>query len=179
MYRTVYMSLMPSRLPAKADTGPDFGPAMTALLPKYRAFVLAYCTTAGAVGTEAARQAGYSHQEAQALRVTASRLMHKPTVLAAIREVCMQNIASDAPVMVEALKRVALNQQHKDQVKALGMLLNRGGLPDVTEKNINVNVTMSNQQKIAEITQFAEEMGLDPKTLLGNVTDVDFEEVKK
>lgn len=164
-------------LPTKTDAGPEFGPAMTVLIPKYRAFVLAYCTSAGAVGTEAARQAGYGHQGVEALRVTASRILNKPAVLAAIREVVLQNITADVPVYVGALAQVAKNAQHKDQVKAIGMLLNRGGLPDVTEKNINVNVTMSNQQKIAEITQFAEEMGLDPKTLLGNVTDADFEEI--
>lgn len=150
---------------------------MSALNPQQRAFVVAYCTTANCNATEAARQAGYSDPGTGSIRVRGHQVLHHPKVLEAIREFTLASIRADAPVLVDALKKVAGSVQHKDQVKAIGMLLNRGGLPEITEKNINVNVTITKEEKIAEIRLMAEEMGLDPEKLLGNITDAEFEEV--
>ena len=160
-----------------ATQGTDFGPAMLALIPKHRAFVIAYCTTANAEATEAARQVGYVDNNTGALKVTGYRILKKPEVLAAIREVVMQNITADLPVLHKALMKTALNPQHKDQTKAVLALMNRGGLPDVTERNINVNITVTKEEKVAEIRAMAEEMGLDVEKLLGNMTDAEFEEI--
>lgn len=169
---------MTDNLPTVAENTHDFGPAMKALLPKQRAFVLAYCTSANANGTEAARMAGYADRS-DAIKVQASRLLKRPDILAGIREVVLQNMSADLPVLHEALKKVALSAQHKDQTKAILALMNRGGLPDVTERNINVNVTVSQAEKIAEIRQLADEMGLDPEKLLGSISDAEFEEIPK
>jgi phage terminase small subunit len=170
-------------LPTIAESGTEFGPAMKALAPRHRAAVLAFCTTAGAEATEACRQAGYTDNKTGALKVTAHRIFRKPEVLAAIREVVLQNISMDLPVLHEALKKVAMNAQHKDQTKAILALMNRGGLPDVTERNINVNINVSQAEKIAEIRAMADELKL-PKELieaqlLGAISDAEFEEIPK
>lgn len=167
---------MADNLPATTD-GNDFGPAMKALSPQYRAFVLALCTTAGGKAAEAARQAGYVDNHNGSIKVQGMRVKHKPEVQAAIREVCLQRITLDLPVLVDNLFNVATNTQHKDQVKAALALINRGGLPDVTERNININVTVSKEEKVAEIRAMAEEMGLDPEKLLGNISDAEFTEI--
>ena len=161
------------RVPAKPD---DYGPAMTALNPMQRAFVIAYCSSPDGDATKAATEAGYS-TNTKAINVQASRLLHRADVLAAIRETTLARISSEAPVYVHALAKVAGNVQHKDQVKAIGMLLNRGGMPDVREINHNVNVTISRAEKEAEIRQMAEELGMDPEKLLGTVVEAEFEVV--
>jgi hypothetical protein len=61
--------------------------------------------------------------------------------------------------------------------------MNRGGLPDVTERNINVNINVSQAEKIAEIRAMADELKL-PKELieaqlLGAISDAEFEEIPK
>jgi len=160
-----------SHLPKTIPEGDEWGPAMKPLAPRHRAFCVAYVTTANGNATQAAKDAGYTDNDTGALKVTAYRLVHQPRILAGIRETVVARVASNLPVYVNALESVALNAQHKDQTKALLALMNRGGLPDVTERNINVNVNVSSAEKVAEIRQMAEELGLDPNKLLGNVTD--------
>lgn len=154
----------------------EFGPAMKALLPMQQAFVLAYCTSSEGNATKAAKEAGYSNNT-NAISVQAYRLTHRPDVLAAIREMTVARVSAGLPVYVEALEKVAKNVQHKDQVKAIGMLLNRGGMPDVREINHNVVVTVTRAEKEAEIRQMAEELGMDPEKLLGTVTEAEYEEI--
>jgi hypothetical protein len=56
--------------------------------------------------------------------------------------------------------------------------LNRAGLVEVSESKHTVEVVLTRQEKIREIKSLAEQMGVDPKTLLGNnVTDAEFEEI--
>lgn len=151
---------------------------MQALSPKQRAFCLAYVTQTNASASEAARLAGYmDNGGGGSVRVTGYRLAHNPKVLAAIREVVVARVSSNLPVYINALDRVAANDMHKDQVRAIDMLLNRGGLPDITERNVNVSVTLTTAQKNAEIRRMAEELGLDADMLLGHVTDVEFDDV--
>jgi hypothetical protein len=153
----------------------DFGPAMQVLQPKHRAFVEAYLVL-DCDATKAARAVGYVDNGNGSIHVTAHRILMRPDILAAIREKTLAQIASDVPVYRKALDVIA-RTPHKDQVKAIGMLLNRGGLPEITEKHISVTVTLTRQEKEAEIRMMAETLGLDPKTLLGTVLDAEFEEV--
>src|SRR4051812_29498961 len=150
----------------EAAAGESWGPAMGALNPPQRAFVLAYVTLTNADASEAARKAGYIDHASGSIRVTGFRLAHNPKVLAAIHEVVVARVSRNLPVYVNALERVAANDTHKDQVRAIGMLLNRGGLPEVTERNVNVSMTLTKQEKIAEIRRLVDVLGLDAKKLL-------------
>lgn len=165
-----------------------FGPAMLALAPRHRAFAIAYVTLTHGDATKAAKEAGYpvnkngvplAENGVGGIGVQAHRLLNRPDVLAAIRELVVSRVAGNLPVYVNALEKVAASAQHKDQVKAIGMLLSRGGLPDITQRDLNINITVSKDQQIAEIRQMAEEMGLDPNKLLGTVTDAEFTEIPK
>ena len=129
----------------------SWGPAMAALNPKQRAFCLAYVLQTNAEATAAARLAGYEDNgSGQSIRVQGFRLTHNAKVLAAIREVVTARGSKNLPVYVNALERVAANDQHKDQVRAIDMLLTRGGLPEITERNVNVNVTLTEAEKVSE-----------------------------
>lgn len=155
----------------------DFGPAMQVLSPKHRAFVEAYLLL-NCEATAAARAVGYVDNGNNSISVQGHRLIHRPDVLAAIREKTLAQIAADVPVYRKALDVIA-RTPHKDQVKAIGMLLNRGGLPEITEKHISITVALTRQEKEAEIKLMAETLGLDPKLLLGTVTEAEFEDVPK
>jgi hypothetical protein len=57
------------------------------------------------------------------------------------------------------------------------MLLNRVGMPEAAERNVNINVTLTAAQKVAEIRCLAEKLGLDAKVLLGSVSATEFEDL--
>lgn len=170
---------MPAKArPPQLPETDQFGPAMMAVKnPKHRAFIMAYVTLTNGNAQEAMRVAGYEDKGTGALRVLGCRLLQRQDILAALREVVISRISADLPVYVSTLARVAHADGHKDQVKALGMLMSRGGLPEITQRDVNVNVTITTEQKVAEIRQMAEDLGLDPAKLLGNVTDAEFSEV--
>ncbi len=161
-------------VPMDANT---FGPCMKALpSPRMRLFVMAYCEN-GANATEAARAAGYKDSPSSksstgksALRVWAHELVHREDVKNAIREECQRRLAFDLPVLVGALRKVALDPQHKDQVKAALALMNRGGLPDVKETTVRHEIELSSDEKWTKIAEIFSKAGLPvppgaPKTI--------------
>ena len=163
-------------VPVEGETG-DLGPAMKALSPMHRAFVLVYCTN-GCKAVDAAREVGYVDHANGAIRVTAHRILHKPEVLAAIREWTIASMKANLPVYRDLLDKIAMNDQHKDQAKAVLAAMDRAGLPAVIEKNVNVTVTMSDAEKVVRIKELAALNGIPIPAAVGNVTDAEFVEVK-
>lgn len=155
------------------DSG-KLGPAMTALSPPHRIFVFAYCTN-GCNATAAARAAGYKNTKH--LSVSASRMLHRPDVLLAIREVVLQGVQGKLPAYRDALEKIAFNPQDKNNAKSLIALLNRGGLPEIVERNLNVKVTLSHDEKLARLRELAEKHNLPLANVIGTVTDAEFTEV--
>lgn len=147
---------------------------------RMRKFVMAYVMFTDCNATEAARAAGYkdrgSHDKT-GIRVQGHNLVHDPRVGLAIREYALSVAAADSPKYLRKLAHIAQNDDHKDQIKAIGMMLNRVGLPEAVQRDVNVNVTITVEQKVAEIRAFAEQLGLDPAMLLGNVSDAEFSDV--
>jgi len=164
------MTDLPVPLPADR-----IGPAFDALTPWRRAFVAAYCTN-GCKGAEAVRSAGTAAQDPDSPKQQAWRTLQRPDVRAAIRELTLAGIQTDLPKYRDALIDIASNSQHKDQVKALLALMNRGGLNEIVEKNINVNVR-TEADKLARIRDLAEKHGIPISTVLGTVTDAEFTEL--
>ncbi len=162
------------------DQPESYGPAMMALNERQRKFVVAYVLFTDCNATEAARAAGYSDKgrhDKPGIRREGHRLVHNPAVGLAIRELALSHAASESPKYLRKLAQIALKDDHKDQVPALKSILNRIGLQEAIDRNINVNVTITTEQKVAEIRQMAEELGLDPQVLLGNVSDAEFTDV--
>ena len=153
------------------------GPAMMSLNPKQQAFVMAMFEMAPISAAEAARVAGYGGDHEGSARVQSTRLMHRPDIKKAMIEYAQGKFTEFAPAVMRTIQDVATNPQHKDAVKAAFGWLNRSGLHEVVERNVNINVTMTREEKIAEIRQLAEEFGKNADELLGNLTDAEYSDI--
>lgn len=154
------------------------GPAMIALNPQQRAFVLAYVETGGQDQTRAAVLSGYGVTPGSQ-KVAGYRLAHDPKILAAIKEVADQRLRSGALLGAEVLIAIAQNPVHKDQLKAATELLNRGGLI-VRQEVEHIHRSETEAEQVKKIVSLARELGLDPKQLLGSAgvtVDADFKVV--
>lgn len=158
------------------------GPAMARLNARQQAFVMAMVTLPTVNHKACARAAGYSGDE-NVLAVTAHRLAHDEKIQAAIQEEAKRRIKASALIAATHLENIMSNPAHKDQLKAIGMVLNRAGLHEATEHTININDGQTDEALMDRIERLAERLGIDPEKLLGRgarpvkVSDVEFEEV--
>lgn len=141
---------------------------MRAILPKQRAFVIAYIESGGQNASKAARLAGYGHTPTSS-RVAANRLIHDEKVMAAIKAEADRQIHASVLMGAKVLQEIAADPLHKDRLKAATQLLDRGGLLLATQHNVNLNVRTPEGDKtvIDQIRVLAGQMGLDPQALLG------------
>jgi hypothetical protein len=125
----------PNKLPADvADAfkmnDAEWGAAMKALpSDRHRAFVLALYEIERGYGAQvkAAKMAGFgtSTSSLGSMRVIASKLAHNELILAAIHEEDQKRIRASAPRAIRALQHVIEEPDHKDHVRAVGMVLDR------------------------------------------------------
>lgn len=156
----------------------DLGPAMNALNDRQRAFVVALYASGTRNPVVAARMAGYEDNGSGAIRNQAHRLIHRDDIQAAILEEGKRRMRGLIPFAMKQLEEIAENPQHKQQAAAVMAILNRGGIHEVTERNVNVNVKLSREEEDAKIRELAAKLGLDADKLLGSCVDAEFEEVK-
>lgn len=160
------------------------GPAMKALNEKQRAFVVALIECGGMNYTRAALAAGYGNGKSECAAVTANRLAHDDTILEAIHEEAHRRLRSGSIMSVQTLLDIAndATAENKDRLKAVEMILNRAGMPAMTEHHVHVKHTDNTEvAMIARIKLLAEKQGLDPAKLLGSAgvtIDAEFKEVK-
>jgi phage terminase small subunit len=128
-------------------------------------------------GAEAARLAGYEPKWA---RQKAYELMHHPKVLAAIRREADLKLQASVLLGTQVLEEIALDEKHKDRLKAATELLNRGGMMLIQR----VEHTHKDDRTAAELVNFIRTLavrnGMDPQKLLGHteeVEDADYDEV--
>jgi phage terminase small subunit len=146
------------------------GPAMLALNERQRLFVTYMVETGSANATRAAAFAGYSAENHNALRVTAHRLAHDEKVLAALHEEASRRMRASAILAVSELTRIAGDPTHKDQVRAIAMVLDRSGLHATSEHKMTVEHTdLDNQAMVKGIVEMCRQIGLDPRAMLGKV----------
>ena len=157
----------------------DLGPAMQALNDRQRAFVVALFALGCCDPVEAARAAGYPDNGKTGIRVQAHRLAHHPKVQAAIDEWQKRGSKALVPFATKNIVAIASGAQHKDQLKANLALLAMGGHGPVTESRVTHEVVLTRQEQIAQIREFARELGHNPDEYLGRVIDVDFKEIKE
>jgi hypothetical protein len=153
----------------------ELGPAMRALNERQRAFVVAFVVM-GESATAAARAAGYLDSGSGSIRVIAHRLIHDTRVQAAITEEGARRLKGMMPAALQAVQEIVENPQHKNRLNAAFGVLNRSGLHELIERK-EVH-EFRREEKIAEIREFAAQLGLDAKQLLGRCIDVEFEEVE-
>jgi hypothetical protein len=154
-----------------------FGPAMLRLPVMERIFVCLLFHGAHSA-TDAARKAGFEAKSYGALRVQAHRMMHDPKVGEAMVEEAKRRKRMMLPQFDRLLSAIATNSQHKDQLSAIKLSYEQAGVTVARESNINVNVTVSEKEKLASIALWAKELGVDPAKLLGGqVIEGEFTEV--
>lgn len=149
----------------------ELGPAMEALNERQRAFVRAVITL-GQNGFSdnglAAAQAGYKGNS-ESFRVTGYKLMHDTRIQAAIMEetrkrVCLAAAIVATPVLIQ----IAMNEDlaAKDRHRAAVALMDRGGMPAMTEHKVTVEHRQPKQ--IVELAaRLAAELGVDQQKLIG------------
>jgi hypothetical protein len=137
------------------------GPAMFALSPPMRAFVVAKVHF-GCNNAEAARRAGYSKNHPADARIQAYRLAHSDEVQAAIIEESRKVMCAEGPRSIRTLVTIRDNpkEEAKDRIKAALELLNRGGLNAVSEHHLTVEHTMTDAQKDRRIIELCRELGV-------------------
>lgn len=142
------------------------GPAMQALSPPQRAFVIALLETGARDDHLAAKMAGYGGTDG-ATRVAAFRLAHNPKVQAAIKEEADRRLRAGAILAASALVDIASDTRHKDRYKAAVELLNRAGLIVQTEHKVIVEDNRLTDEIEAGIIALAQRLNVDPTKLLG------------
>ncbi len=147
----------------------QFGPEMNKLPIEKQIFVCMLFEHSGRSLTKAARAAGITSETYGGLRVKAHRLLREPQIKAALLEESKRRKVYLQPRVDAALARIVDNSQHPDHFKALKLISEQNGLAGVVQKvlDVNVNVTVTDEQKIERIRQFAIARGIDPATLLG------------
>jgi hypothetical protein len=117
----------------------ELGPAMLALTPKRRAFVMELATGPSGYGSEvrAARAAGFAGTD-PALETAAYKIMHNSKVQDALREVGIKMVRAGAFLAIRQTERIAADLNNKDCLKACQMLMDRGGFAVETHHTVTV-----------------------------------------
>jgi hypothetical protein len=165
----------------------EYGEAMSALTQLQRNFVNQWLDHANWSGTALAEAAGYATGPpgSNTLTTTAYRLTHDPKVLAAMDEEASKRMRSGGAIGVAAVVKIALNESHKDHMKAALALMNRTGRHETTEHHVIVDDKrpQTKAELIAAVRRVASEAGLTPaeaEKLIGSsgeVVEVEFEEI--
>jgi hypothetical protein len=164
----------------------EYGPCMRALTGRQRKFVTTYMEYPTWSVDQLAKAAGYSASSFEVLRVTGQRLMHEEKVLAAMHEEAGKRIKTGGLIGVSAVIKIALNEQHKDHLKAALALMDRTGFHALSEHKVQVtdDRPKSKQELIAATREVLKELGMSPDEAAkfltkstGEVVDVEFTEV--
>lgn len=167
------------------DDQPEFGPAMKALSPMMRQFVLALLDQRKRNNAAAAKRAGYSATSPVAIRVAGHRLAHDARVIAALHEEAGKRMETAAHIAAGVVVQVMGDKDatNKDKLKAAGMVLDRTGFG--VSQTINVNKTVTRKIDVstaaAKIAEFRQKFPDQFAKLIGapEPIDAEFSEVSE
>lgn len=149
----------------------NLGPAMLALNPAQRRFVLARIEYPGITQGKAAEIAGYSNVK-EGAKVRGHHLSHNEAVLAAIHEVASKTMRSSTILAANVLVEIAgdADLDAKDRLKAAGMLLDRTGFGAAQTINVNKTVIrkVNASEAMAKIAEFREKFPLQFAKMIGS-----------
>jgi phage terminase small subunit len=143
------------------------GPAMLALTPPRRRFVVALLETGTDDNSLAASMAGFGGTQDSKWQA-GHRLSRDPKVQAAIKEEADRRLRGGMILAASALREIVASPTHKDRFKAAVELLNRGGLIVQTEHKVIVEDNRLSDEIEAGIIAMAQRIGVDPTRLLGS-----------
>jgi phage terminase small subunit len=157
---------MMSKPEPSAGDEPELGPAMRALAPKQRQFVLAMLADPNGTQSGWAQAAGYS-TKGDSHAVVGCRMMRDPRIIAAAQEIAKQHLGGNGPVLaVKNLLRIASNEKHPQNLKATEMILNRTGMHEKSEHRVVVE--HRNDAEMEELCRrMALEMNIPVEKLIG------------
>ena len=163
--------------PPLEDTEP--GPCMLALTSRQRKFV--ENLLAGMSQTDAYINAGYTYSNRAVAGQSASHLAHAPGVQKAILEQGHAFAGARIIQWMSQLEAIAQNESQPGLVrlKAIHMLLTRGGSIEKSEVKITHERDMSEKEWRQRVLTSARLLGIDPQPLLAkyNFIDADFDVV--
>jgi hypothetical protein len=164
---------------------------MASLTDMQQRFVIAMLDLGNGNYSDAYRAAGYASDNPDSVKANAYQTAHRPNVQEALREEAKKRLNGASAMALNKLIQMAagaldsINEDgehvvapvdQKTQLKAIEMVMNRGGLQAVTEQKITVE-HKSDEEQVARIKDLARTLGLDPRALLGRagvVVDADF-----
>jgi phage terminase small subunit len=150
----------------------DLGPAMLALTPKQRQFVMELRHGPAGYGSEvrAARAAGYGTPTSSdlSMRVQAHQVLHNIKIQNALREVGGKVIRAEAFQSIKNTVAIANDLAHRDCLKANLALLDRGGFATETIHHVVVEKTVKFDPKdlVEKLQKISLRFGLDARKVL-------------
>lgn len=147
---------------------------MRVLTEKQRAYVYAQLADPFGNPTRWARAAGYSDHMDRA-KVSGHTLAHNPKIEAAVQEFVRSVMNTRGALLGLAVTlKIAGNPRHPKQQQAALALMDRGGLPAMTEQRIAVRHTdQTGAAMVERIRALAQALGIDPAVLLGSNAPAD------
>lgn len=166
------MTKLNRRLPDKAGImlrDYEVGPDMLALNDRQRAFVFHLVEDGGRDAYRAAAKAGYQG-DPETLRVTASRLAHDERIGRAMVEEAKRRVHASVVLAVSELHNIVADPTTSKAIKvrAIEAVLNRAGMGSSQTHLVKHEVTVTDEEKIKNIRNMADRLGLDPTKLLGS-----------
>jgi hypothetical protein len=140
---------MTKALTQRDDDDAEYGPAMSALNTRQRAFVMNLFTGSGRYGrySEVYLKAGYASSNPEAVSACASRLLHSDSVQAAISEVCRRALGGMAHDAIGVVAEILADPTHKDRLKAATRVLDHAA-PTVQQISVtHEDVTPASRDK--------------------------------
>jgi hypothetical protein len=148
----------------KAEDLEGYGPAMSACTPLQRRFVELFHDHPTWNAVQLAEAAGSKATTRESMRVTGQRLMHDDKVLAAMNEEACKRIKTGGMIGVAAVVKIALNESHKDHLKAALALMDRTGFHALSEHKVTVDDKrpQSKRELIEATKNVLSELGMSP-----------------
>lgn len=175
-----------NNLPSLADEDEGrLGPKMKVLTKRQRAFVVALLEQGDTNFMAAAGAAGYSAKSANSLRVAGHNLAHDTRIREAMHEVASQRLQSGLVMAASKLIEIAADAKAKDsdRLKAIGMIMNRAGMHEMSEHKVTVEHLGSDAEELKKITEELRSRGQDPAAFLKSfgltITDAEYTVVEE
>lgn len=156
------------------------GPAMRKLNPRQKAFVIAIVDLGYSKNhLKAAQAAGYQGTH-DVVKVTAHWLYRNPLVVAAMQELARARFEAGTIAATSVVMEILEDTKAapKDRLKAAEMVMDRGGLHSLSEHRVVVGQPEDRVAKLQRAVNLARELGIDPRSLLGNLADAAPEDIK-
>lgn len=174
--------------PMELPTG-KVGPAFDKLIPRRKAFVIAYVRQGKRNATKAYLEAGYSCATERSAQVNASLMLHRDDIQAAIQEYVVKEMVALVPVATNVAAEMIENAQTDPATRARLILgvWDRGGIAAKTEHRVTVEHIGQDPALLAEARRVIDQLNLTAeqveqmfgRTVAGKVTDAEYQVVEE